>query len=76
MNEKTKIWFQNNWFKVGLLIFLIISIGGAFYWYEWRPSEIRKECVTWAKPSAKLLTSVNDFQILVNICLQQYGLAK
>jgi predicted negative regulator of RcsB-dependent stress response len=37
-------WLKENWFKVGLLIILIISVAGAFYWYSYRPTQIRKEC--------------------------------
>ncbi len=36
MKEKIK--------KYWLVIFIVIIIGGAFYWFQWRPSEIRKEC--------------------------------
>ncbi len=36
-----------------IIIFIIIIIAGAFYWFEYRPSEIRKECV-------KKLTELND----------------
>lgn len=27
-----------------LIILIFISLGVAFYWYEWRPAQIRKEC--------------------------------
>lgn len=38
-------WLKQNWFKVGLLTILVIVVAGAFYWYEWRPSQIRKYCL-------------------------------
>ena len=37
-------WLKENWFKVGLLSILVISIASAFYWYSYRPVQIRKEC--------------------------------
>jgi len=35
-----KTWLKENWFKLAL-IFLAL---GAFYWYEWQPTQIRKNC--------------------------------
>jgi len=50
MKEKIKkiLALLNQW-KVILILLLIGS--GLFYWYEWRPSQIRKEC-------AKIATEV------------------
>ncbi len=31
--------------KYKWLILVIVLIGGYFYWYEWRPAEIRKRCI-------------------------------
>lgn len=31
-------------FKIILIIIILAVLGGAFYWFEWRPSQIRKEC--------------------------------
>ena len=28
----------------GIIILILIVLGAAFYWYEWRPSKIRKDC--------------------------------
>lgn len=28
----------------GIIILALVVLAGAFYWYEWRPSQIRKEC--------------------------------
>ncbi len=28
-----------------MMFVLVIVSGGLFYWFQWRPSEIRKECV-------------------------------
>lgn len=77
MKEKIKIWFQDNWFKIGLLSFLVISIGSAFYWYEWRPSQIRIKCWEKIKPIASELNlSTIDAERILNMCLTGKGLKK
>ena len=43
--SKYKILIKENWFKLSILLLLLISIGSAFYWYGWRPTQIKKECV-------------------------------
>jgi len=44
------IWLKENWFKVGALVVLVI--GGAFYWYEWLPTQSKKECFAYANETA------------------------
>ena len=39
-----KNFLQENWFKVVLLAVLVIFIAGAFYWFQLRSAQIRKEC--------------------------------
>lgn len=46
--DQSKNWLKENWFKAGSLVVLIISIAGAFYWFEWRPQQIRKKCDKYA----------------------------
>ena len=36
---------MKNWFKISLLLIIVLAIGGAFYWYELRPIQIKKECI-------------------------------
>ena len=35
-----KKFIKENWFKIIILLVIV----GLFYWYEWRPSQIKKEC--------------------------------
>jgi len=35
-----------------LIITLFILLGGTFYWFQWRPTEIKKECYIEAKEKA------------------------
>jgi len=61
MKEKIK----NYWW----LIIVIIIIGGAFYWYEWRPTQIRKECFNIAVSIGGV-----DFDKNYYFCLLDHGL--
>lgn len=40
---------KTNWILIVLAITIILSlIGGAFYWFEYRPTQIRKDC-SWTE---------------------------
>lgn len=56
MKEKIKIIYP-------ICITVLIILGVAFYWYEWRPAQIRKECIQLAiqGKSSKFLNSDNGF---------------
>ena len=28
----------------GIIILILVVLASAFYWYEWRPMQIRKDC--------------------------------
>ena len=30
--------------KIILVLAIAVLLGGAFYWFQWRPAQIRKEC--------------------------------
>ncbi len=78
-----KTWLKENWFKVGLLAILTFSIAGAFYWFEWRPSQIKKECYDIAREKAieKAGTGAgdrkfakDDYDTYYKWCLEKEGL--
>lgn len=49
-------------------IFLVLIIGGIFYWFQWRPSQIRKEC---SRPdSLSAILGIDRYET----CLRQHGL--
>lgn len=66
-----KNFLKQNWFRISLLSILVISIVGAFYWYEWRPDQIRKNCYD----IAVMIGGVN-FDKNYNSCLLDNGLMK
>ncbi|MFA5169131.1 MAG: signal peptide peptidase SppA [Candidatus Paceibacterota bacterium] len=36
-------FLKQNWFKISILILIIIILGGSFYWYKYRPAQVEKE---------------------------------
>ena len=62
-----KKFIKENWFKVAILL-VIVSL---FYWYEWRPNEIRKNCANETKKSV-ILSKLHEN--LYNQCLRENGL--
>ena len=72
-------------FKVVVIFVVLLVLGGVFYWYEWRPTQIRKEC-QWKTENTEYRdvlekriqlklggTEEND---LYQICLREHGLEK
>ena len=62
-----KKFIKENWFKFVILLVIF----GLFYWYEWRPSEIKKECAEKTQKSV-LVSKLHDN--LYNQCLRENGL--
>jgi len=40
-------FIRDNWFKLSLLVIIVITISDWFYWFQIRSVDIRKNC--WAK---------------------------
>jgi spermidine/putrescine-binding protein len=53
MKEKIK-------FILPVSIIILIVLGFAFYWFEWRPNQTRKECYNFAKQQAELNYLLTD----------------
>ncbi len=43
-----------------IILMVLIVIGGLFYWYEWRPSQIRKDC---SKETKEFLKEMGERQM-------------
>lgn len=71
MKEK----FKKYWW----VIIIILVIGVVFYWFQWRPSEIRKECFNSAlkSPILKTLMSESEYRAELDFvyknCLKMHG---
>lgn len=78
MEEKIKIFLKQNWFPVAIIIFLLVVLSSSFYWYEWRPAQIRKDCVKKITKHAQELNlhAYEDFEFVLNYCLKLRGLSK
>lgn len=55
-----------------VIVALIVTalLGGAFYWYEWRPSQIKKEC----HEVAKRLEKNAQYERTLRDCFNERGL--
>lgn len=58
----------------GIIILILAVLAGAFYWYEWRPTQIRKECNQKSYNIAQGYSVVYD--TLYVGCLSEKGLQK
>lgn len=72
MKEKIK--------KYWWVIIIVLFIDGIFYWYEWRPSQIRKECTRVINLQNSgfggVGKSVAEKEKNYEDCLREYGLEK
>ncbi|MFA7627994.1 MAG: hypothetical protein WCY37_01045 [Candidatus Dojkabacteria bacterium] len=74
--ERVKINKKTNWTLVSLIIFILLCvIGGSFYWFEYRPTEIKKNCsyTTFTIPEVKAISKEEaEFSKLENeFCKEQ-----
>lgn len=62
------------WILASILIITILSF--AFYWFEVRPSQIKRECFTEVdkERSLKFMYSKDDFEFYYRNCLREKGL--
>lgn len=68
--------------KIPIIIFILLLIGALlFYWFQWRPSETRKECFKYAVDKAIKDSGSNDntfkdedYEFRLKYCLQREGL--
>jgi hypothetical protein len=73
-----KNFIKENWFKLLITLFGLVLLIGIFYWFEYRPKHIIKECFSITSNSiyGKFLmeTDVEKFNILFKNCLRGNGL--
>jgi len=58
-----------------IILIVLIVIGGAVYWFQWRPNQIRKECYRssdWAMRAGSRQTFDDHYEQ----CLTSKGLEK
>ena len=63
-----------------IILIVIIILGFAFYWYEWRPSKIKQQCSAEARFDRRTTLELDDIkrQEFINTyyedCLMRFGL--
>ncbi|MFC1789491.1 hypothetical protein ACFLYY_00765 [Patescibacteria group bacterium] len=64
--------------KYWWVIIIILILAGCFYWFQWRPIQIRKECVIEVQKLIKdeVGFSSSDILFLYDFCIYKSGLAK
>jgi len=72
--KKEKI--LNFLYKYKWFLLVIVIVVGSFYWFQWRPSSIKKDCVL---ETAKLLKdqrniTIEEYNLLYKVCLNKKGL--
>lgn len=72
MNPNTRIILTTSI----LVIFILSSFG--FYWFEWRPSQKRKECTQTTAQALKGFSgsgaSLDSARVLYEFCLHKTGI--
>lgn len=75
---------MNKAFLRGVLAFLVpLLIGAAFYWFDFRPKQIRRDCIksisqVIANTNAEIRTGVDldGLRYYYEVCLHRKGLAR
>ncbi len=63
--------------KIIITSVIVLLFIGLFYWYEYRPSKIRKECITKAEThTGNMLPSKTVVDANYSNCLKSNGLLK
>jgi hypothetical protein len=76
-------FIKDNWFKISLLMIIIVSTCVVFYWYSYRPTQIIKMCAEKKEQCAGFgianlgkYCSKIEKEIIYNDCLKKNGLEK
>lgn len=68
--------------KTILILIIIAILGLSFYWFEWRPTQIRQRCFAEAEFDKRATLEFNDavrqefIDTYYKNCLKRFGLEK
>ncbi|MCX6718256.1 MAG: hypothetical protein NTY81_01470 [Candidatus Staskawiczbacteria bacterium] len=63
--------------SIVIMVLIITIVSSAFYWFQWRPAQIRKECgVSVSKIANENKLSPSEGSTLLNFCIKKHGLEK
>ena len=63
-----------------IILLMVIVGGGLFYWYEWRPNQIRRQCVeeifkdAWKIEGGEELSGLDKIDSMIKVCLLSRGI--
>ena len=63
-------------FRLKILILITIVLSFLFYWYEYRPSHIRKECASEIPGNIHIRPAYEAWQRIFDACIKSKGLDK
>lgn len=72
------IFLKQNWFKISILVILYMG----FYWFSYRPSQIRSRCLAEAEFDQRAIKGFedekrNDFiNDYYKTCVKRFGIEK
>ena len=50
---ETRVFFREHMIKIAIFLGTIILLSSLFYWYEYRPNQIRKACAEAAQKESR-----------------------
>jgi hypothetical protein len=62
--------------RIALLILIVFVLGGAFYWFVWRPSETRKVCAATAERSRNIILDFDSYDDVYSQCMKSRGMER
>lgn len=66
---------MKKYYKIIYGLVIIVILGLVFYWFQWRPVQIGKECKIWVSEKAKgVKLSASAGLDLLNFCMKEHGL--
>lgn len=73
-------FLKENWFRITIVLLVLAIAGLSFYWYEWRPYKIRKECALnvgdLIKNAEVKDSDLPALEYVYSICIRVRGLEK
>lgn len=67
-----KIISHENKGKIFMFLIFFLLLAGWFYWFQWRPSEIRKNCLKETIAQSKINSS--GLNTYYKVCLTKHGM--
>ena len=64
-----------NILKIIKFVFVVLLFSGLFYWFQWRPSQMKKACFKKTQDKVKMISSQSSVvRTYYDMCLHEKGL--